>query len=273
MKLTQAVKLAVCLIAVSGCRPDITTIEPGTTRIRFLNTVIGEDTTVTPAIVDVHVNGSTTPTGIAGLAPLSTTDWQEISEGIHTFVATLPGQSPADGGLFRFIARQYMTPGVVHTVIVNGVLNANGTPRSVYPLIVTNDPFAPPKSASGTYMARVGLVNAAPYAVGSAGNGVQLRMWVTPGTEPLTAAPEGVPHNVQLAFNARSPGYTDVEPGDVVITVTPFNNMSRVLASIPVRLEPGDVRSVVVFSKEILTGSQVPSVDNHGAIILVDGDY
>jgi len=267
-----ALMLAAACATLISCRPDITTIEPGTTRIRFLNTVIAENPGATPATVDVHVDGTTGPYGVASLGPLASTDWREIGEGTHTFVATLPGEPSADGGLFKFIAHQYLTPGVVHTVIVNGVLNANGTPRSVYPLIVTNDPFAPPRK-DGQYTARVGLVNAAPYAVGSAGNGVQLRMWITPGTTPLTAAPDGVVHNAQAAFNARTPVYANVDPGDVVITVTPFNNPTRVLASLPVRLDPGDVRSVVVYSTEILTGSAVPSTDNHGAVIMVDGDY
>jgi hypothetical protein len=256
------------------------TSAPPPAHIRVVNSVFQGATpaTASPITIDYLIDGSTASPGVANLAGNTvsaggTNNFQDISVGIHSFVARIAGKSSTTDSLYTtttnlpWVPRQYLTANSYYTVVVSGVIPATGNinNNAVAFSALVDDPF-PPIKINGTYQARFRVINAAPYAAAS-GNGSLINVFITPGATPpatlttLTA--------LATAGYRNTSTYLNVDAGTYTLTVSVIGS-NIILSQSTVTFAAGEVRTFIIQSNG---PAPAPGVANHRLTSILDQSY
>jgi hypothetical protein len=249
-----ALAAALLLAACDGDGP----VHPGAgpARLRVFNAVVSRGA----APIEVRVDSSTV---LGAAVPQSqSTAFTEIGAGTHRFEARMAGSAR---DLFGGSARAVVVGGFGYTLLAVGTVPELGTP-DVRPLLVADDPFPPSRTADGAaYHARIQVVNAAPFAGGSAGTGALVQAYVTQGDAP--AGIGGVAPSLTIGYrNASTP--LELRAGRYTVTLARLNG--AVVARETIELGAGHARTLVLASR---AATASPSPDNHTLVVLADRDF
>ncbi|HYW13368.1 MAG TPA: hypothetical protein VE871_15520 [Longimicrobium sp.] len=228
----------------------------GPARLRVFNAVVSPGADA----IEVRVASSTAPG--AAIPHSEATAFAEIEPGAHRFEARLAGSTR---DLFGGSARATTVGGFGYTLLAVGKVPAFGTP-DVAPVLVAHDPFPPSRVPGGTaYHARIQVVNAAPYAGGTAGAGALLQAFITEGDAPESIG--GIAPSLTIGFrNASTP--LELPAGRYTVTLARLNG--AVVARQTIELGAGHVRTLILTSSEATAS---PSPDNHRIVVLSDRDF
>lgn len=256
-RLFRPAALAAALLLAAACDGD-DPVNPGAgpARLRVFNAVVSPAASPT----EVRVDSSAAP-GAAAVPQSTGTAFAEIDAGTYRFEARLAGGAR---DLFGGSARVVMAGGFGYTLLAVGTVPQSGTPN-VAPVLVADDPFPPSRTPDGGgYHARIQVVNAAPYADGTA-TGALVQAYVTEG-----GAPAGI-GDLAPAFaigyrNASTP--LELPAGRYTVTVARLNG--AVVARQTIDLGAGHARTLVLTSTEATAS---PSPANHRIVVLADRDF
>lgn len=273
MKLRYMTLTSLSMLLLSGCGSDVTRPGSQTTKIRVINAVTNLDTTTAAGDkIDVLMDSSTTLEGGQGITVNTATPYTEIPAGVHSFVARIAGFIPPRETLFTdatsipYLPKQYLTPATNYTFLATGIYPKTGVlpGGAIAPTIILDDPFAPP-FANGKYQTRFKFINAAPYASGPTGVGATVLLYVTPGVSALSSV-SGLRSQADAQYR-RASIYVNVTDGTYVLT---FAVGLKVVASIPVTLNAGEVRTFVLLNTGPGVAPTDPSPRNHAVLNLID---
>lgn len=271
----------VALACLAACRDSTGTGTQATpvAHIRIVNSLYqGASATAAPVSIDYLIDGSTAAPGVANLganaigAGPTSNNYQDVSVGVHSFMARIAGKSTQTDSLYTtstnlpWVPRQYITANGYYTIVVGGLIPASGQiPNNAVPFsAVVDDPF-PPIKINGTYQARFRVINAAPFAAAS-GNGSAVQIFITPGNTPPT--PITSVSNLGIAQYRNASPYLNVDAGTYVLTLA-------TLAAVPlsqtvVTFTAGEVRTFIIQSSG---PAPAPGVANHKLTSIVDQTY
>ncbi|MEW5927481.1 MAG: DUF4397 domain-containing protein [Gemmatimonadota bacterium] len=262
--------LAAALLAAGCDGGDPVGSGPDTARLRVFNAVTNQGATIRARETDVLVDSSTAPPGAAALSPNTGTQYADVQAGAHAYVARRAGDLRLGGqaNLLGFNARATLAGGFDYTLYVIGVVGVDET-AAVAPLLLADDPFPPSRAADGAALqARVRLVNAAPFAGGSAaGAGTLLRLYVTPGGAPAPAAVTTLAPAASVQYRQASAAL-ELPAGSY--TFTAAQPSGRIVAQATLSLPAGAARTLVATSGEPTTS---PAPANHALAVLTDRDF
>lgn len=259
-RLTRAAAAA-ALLASTACEPSGTLPgEEGTADLRLFSAVHNASTARPGTRVDVLVDGSAELPGATGLDRHTATAYAPLQAGVHRFDARLAGDErpEAQSALIGIDARGRALAGWSYTLFLVGTVPSLGAP-TVQPLLVAEDPFAPSPGS-----ARIRVVNAAPYAVGAAGTGAQLRVYLLPGSAPPPSSFAALAPLYTVGYRQVSPDQ-EVAPGTYRVAIVRTNG--ALLVSDTVQLAAGASRSAVVVST---ASAATPLPANHRVLRLTD---
>jgi hypothetical protein len=297
MKLTTAARciLMATLTTVVACGSDSATgTQPAPAKLRIVNSIFQyTDATSTasktaPRAIDVLIDSSSAAPSAVAIPAVSvftsastdSSDYEPVAVGVHSFVATLTGQTGPTASFFtnansvQYLPMQYLSTGVPYTMVLAGIVPitaAAGTsqtltaPTAAPFVAITDDPFPPPL-VNGKYQARLRIINAAPFAAAT-GLGATVSLYLTPGSTPpatvTTLSALGA-----AAYRGAS-AYVNADAGVYTLTAA-LSVGSVVLAQKPVTLSAGEVRTFVLQS----TGyAATPAAANHTLKSLIDNKY
>ncbi|HYW06604.1 MAG TPA: DUF4397 domain-containing protein [Longimicrobium sp.] len=259
-RLPRAAAVAALLLAAACESAGTLPGEDGTAELRVFSAVYNASTARPGQRVDALVDGSPEQPGAAALDRHTATAYAGLEAGVHRFGARLAGDDrpAAQSALVTFDARGRALAGWSYTLFLVGTVPAFGAP-TVQPILVSEDPFAPSPGS-----ARIRVVNAAPYAVGSAGTGAQLRVYLLPGSQPLPTSYAALAPLFTIGYRQASPD-VEVAPGTYRVAIVRTNG--SLLASDTVQLAAGSRRTAVAVS----TGpAATPAPANHRVLRLTD---
>ena len=247
--------------------------------IRIVNSLYqGASASATPVAIDYLIDGSTGSPGVSnlggnaiGTGPTSN-DYQDVSVGVHSFMARIAGKSTTTDSVYTtstnlpWVPRQYLTANAYYTIVVSGLIPASGAilNNTVPFSAVVDDPF-PPVKVNGSYQARFRVINAAPFAAAS-GNGSTIQVFITPGTTPPT--PLNSVSSLATSAYRNASGYLNVDPGTYVLTIASIAGIP--LSQSVVTFTAGEVRTFIIQSSG---PAPVPGVANHKLTSIVDQTY
>jgi len=274
-------KFAVCLsiMFVGGCAHDTTSPNTGdVTHVRIVNSLFQDNGTDSSAMaIDYLIDSATTLPSRFGIEShnVSTGDsangYIALPAGVHSFVVRRVGDTTLTASLYTtstdlpYLPKQFLTAGTYYTVIVAGIVPANGSiPNNTIPFVaLVDDPFPGP-TLHDVVQARFRIINAAPYA-SSDGTGGTVTVYVTPGSTVPDSITRYVPLGTVRYRNSGS-AYINVDPGTYLITL---RVSSQPVAQQPVTFAAGEVRTLVLQS----TAAGPPSLANHVLTNLLDHQY
>lgn len=252
---------------------------PPIAHIRIVNSLYqGVAATATPVAIDYLIDGSTGSPGVANLggntigAGVTSNDYQDVTVGVHSFMARIAGKSTTTDSLYTtstnlpWVPRQYLTSNAYYTIVVGGLIPASGSilNNTVPFSAVVDDPF-PPVKINGAYQARFRVINAAPFASAS-GNGSTLQVFITPGTTP--PSPLNTVSSLANAGYRNASAYLNVDPGTYVLTIATGGGVP--LSQSVVTFTAGEVRTFIIQSNG---PAPTPGVANHKLTSIVDQTY
>lgn len=252
---------AAALLLAAACEPSGTLPgEEGSAELRVFSAVHNASTARPGTRVDALVDGSASAPGATALDRHTATAYAPVEAGVHRFGARLAGDErpEAQSALVTFDARGRTLAGWSYTLFLVGTVPSFGA-STVQPLLVAEDPFAP---SAGS--ARLRVANAAPFAVGTAGTGAQLRVYLLPGAgAPPSSFGELAPL-FTLGYRQVSPDQ-EVAPGTYRVAIVRTNG--ALLVSDTVQLTAGASRTAVVVST---ASAATPAPANHRVLRLTD---
>lgn len=276
---TARLFIVAILVAAACTDPPITGIDaPPVAHIRIVNSLYqAPSATATPVTIDYLIDGSTATPGVAGLGGNSltssgTTNYRDVSVGVHSFMARIAGKSTTNDSLYTtttnlpWVPRQYLTASNYYTIVVAGMIpaappiNNNTVPFT----ILADDPF-PPIKVNGAYLARFRVINAAPFAAAS-GNGSTLNVFITPGATPPAAL--NTISALSSAPYRNASVYLNVDPGTYTLTLAVGSAV--IISQSTVTFAPGEVRSFIIQSNG---PAPAPGVANHKLTSILDQSY
>lgn len=270
------------LVLFAACRDSTGTGSQtlAVAHIRIVNSLYqgAVASTATPVTIDYLIDASTAPPGVANLsgnaigAGAASNDYQDVTVGVHSFMARIAGKSTTTDSLYTtttslpWVPRQYLTANAFYTIVVSGVIPATGAiPSNNVPFTaLVDDPF-PPVKVNGAYQARFRVINAAPYAAAS-GNGTTLNVFITPG--PTPPAPLNTFSALTTASYRNASAYLNIDAGTYVLTIAVGS--ATVLSQSTITFAPGEVRTFIIQSNG---PAPAPGVANHKLTSIVDQTY
>lgn len=266
--------LAVLLLTAgtTACEGDrIADFLPAQTELRLVNATIDRTVNSPPgAAIRVTVDGLATSPGAQDLPLAQVRAHEPLRAGVHAFGAFGAG----DQQLFTTPAgvaaepRMYLSGAVKYTLIPTGVVPPDGALNGVVqPIIVFDETFEPVRY-DGSYGVRFKVVNAAPYAAGPSGTGATVQMFLTPGSEPLTSTTGLSPLGTVSYRNASA--YLNTPGGAYVLTLVAGG---RILASQPVTLSAGEVRTFIIVNTDVVTDVAQIGPSTHRILNLLDATH
>ncbi len=237
-----------------ACNQDITPEDEGhSSRIRVVNSAYqGADAaTAVPVSIDFLVDESTSVPGAATIAPNSMTTgtagfpagrassagYSAVEEAVHTFLSRITGTTNSlyQNEFAPYTVTLYVTP-IPHTIIVAGIAPPTGrTPAGSFPFEwFPDDQFEP---VSG--MARVKMINAAPFASADGGGAGISATFV--GAQTFTADDDTDPVDYR-----DTSAFVNPPPGSYTLTM--WRDDGTMLWTGTVSLGAGEVRSFIVQS-------------------------
>lgn len=202
-----------------------------------------------------------------------------VTPGVHSFVARLAGSSGALSSFYtnanntEYLPQQFLASGIPYTIVVAGMVPVTAAPGAVQALtpttaapfvVVTNDPFSPPR-VGGQYQARFRVINAAPFAAAT-GLGAAVAIYLTPGNTP-PATLTGLTASA-TAFYRFGSIYVNADAGPYTLTLAVGTTV--ILSQSAVTLGSGEVRTFILQSTAY---AAVPSRANHVLTSLLDSQY
>lgn len=290
------------LVALAGCSDGVSTPITGPVFLRIVNSTYQTTdaagtavATAQPRAIDVLIDESTEGAGEANIPANSVapgtdpaTGYTEMSEGLHTFTASLAAPATPRTGFFvnnatvraEWLPKLYFTGHTNYTLVIAGVAPSEGLPSPTafyssslsasFPLI---DDLSAPAKVNGEYQARFRLINAAPFSPGGTTIGGTISMFLTSGSTPPTASelaalqPIGQP---SAAFRGSS-AYVNVTAGTYVITFTSTVGTTRIVLAQPaITFAPGEVRTFIMQNSGY---AATPSSANHVLRSFIDTKY
>jgi len=254
--LRPAAAIAALLLAAACDGDGPVAADAGPARLRVFNAVVSPGADA----IEVRVDSSAAP-GAAAVPQSASTEFVEIDAGAHRFEARLAGSTR---DLFGGSARATMVGGFGYTLLAVGQVPAFGTP-DVRPMLVADDPFPPSRVPGGSALhARIQIVNAAPYAGGTA-TGALVQAFITEGDAPGGIG--GIAPSFAIGYrNATTP--LELPAGRYTVTLARLNG--AVVARQTVDLGAGHARTLVLTSGEATAS---PSPENHRIVVLADRDF
>ncbi|MEO7101960.1 MAG: hypothetical protein ABI311_01375 [Gemmatimonadaceae bacterium] len=262
--------------------------------VRIVNSVFQyTDTTksqwyTAPRSIDFLIDSSATAPSVRAIAPEflaepSVADaalYEEVSAGMHSFVARLAGSSGPLSSLYtgasgaQYLPTQNLVSGTHYTIVVAGIIPVTAapgatqavTPQTAVPFaIVTDDRSAPPV-VNGKYQARIRVINAAPFDVES-GAGAPLSIYITSGALPPPMLAGLTP--VAVAPYRGGSAVVNIDAGRYYLTLA-AGDTPTIVAQAGLTFAAGEVRTFILQSSGHAAN---PSPGNHDLRTLLDAQY
>jgi hypothetical protein len=275
MSVKAFVVSAACCLAAAACNDTPVGITSGPAFVRVVNstfqlTAAGTPDLAEPRAIDFLVDSSTTGAGAANIAPASVSPaptgnpqdgYRELSQGIHTFLARLSAPATPNTSLFtagsdptlEFIPKLFFTGDTYYTIIVAGIAPQEAKPEAgsfidpdlfSHPFPILDD-NAPPPIRDGKRMARLRLVNAAPYSITGGTSGGTISFLLTEGDTPPTPAEVAALRVSGSATYRGQSTYTNAAEGTYYVTLV-SGSPRTVIAQQQVALASGQVLTFLV---------------------------
>jgi hypothetical protein len=307
MKYLACVALLGLGTIATACNDTPVGITTGPAHVRIVNSAYqttddaNTPSTAVPRAIDFLLDSSTTSPSALGIPgnsvfPVQTDGdgYQELSQGLHTFLARFATPATPTTSLFtngadplgEFLPKLFFTGDTYYTIIISGVAPQTGLPDAdaflpnlggfnvEYPLLDDNAP--PPKDANGQYLSRFRLVNAAPFGPGGSANGAPtMYLYLTQGTTPTAAELPALRISLRADYRMQAssgyPKYANVPAGSYVVTIAEIVGSTRIIvAQQPVMLGAGEIHTMLVQNTAY---ADQPSTANHVLRVLLDAKY